>query len=39
MISDDLAVLVFAYSKAVQENLTPEQRKAALALIKEMNDG
>ena len=39
MISDDLAVLVFAYSKSVQEDLTPEQRKAALALIKEMNDG
>jgi hypothetical protein len=39
MVSDDLAVLVFAYSKSVQEDLTPEQRKAALALIKEMNDG
>ena len=39
MVSDDLAVLVFAYSKAAQEDLTAEQRKAALALIKEMNDG
>jgi hypothetical protein len=30
---------VFAYSKSTQEDLTPEQRKAALALIREMNDG
>ena len=39
MVSDELAVLVFAYSKSVQDDLTPGQRKAALALIREMNDG
>ena len=39
MVSDDLAILVFAYSKATQEDLTAEQRKAALALIREMSDG
>ncbi len=38
-VSDELAILVFAYSKSTQEDLTPEQRKAALALIREMNDG
>jgi hypothetical protein len=39
MVSDDLAVLIFAYSKSTQEDLTQEQRKAALALFKEMTDG
>lgn len=39
MVSDDLAILVFAYAKAAQEDLTAEQRKAALALIREMTDG
>lgn len=39
MLSDDLAIMVFAYAKAAQEDLTAEQRKAALALIKEMTDG
>jgi mRNA-degrading endonuclease RelE of RelBE toxin-antitoxin system len=39
MVWDDLAIMVFAYAKAAQEDLTAEQRKAALALIREMTDG
>lgn len=39
MVADDLAVLIFAYSKSTQEDLTQEQRKAALVLLKEMTDG
>ena len=39
MVSDDAAVMIFAYAKAAQEDLTMEQRKAALALLKEMTDG
>lgn len=39
MVSDDVAVMIFAYAKSDQEDLTMEQRKAALALLKEMTDG
>jgi len=39
MVSDDVAVMIFAYAKSAQEDLTAEQRKAALALLKEMTDG
>jgi hypothetical protein len=39
MVSDDVAVMIFAYEKSAQEDLTMEQRKAALALLKEMTDG
>ena len=39
MVSDDVAVMIFAYAKSAQEDLTMEQRKAALALLKEMKDG
>ena len=39
MVSDDAAVMIFAYAKSAQEDLTMEQRKAALALLKEMTDG
>jgi hypothetical protein len=39
MVSDDVAVLIFAYSKSTQEDLTTEQRRVALALLKEMTDG
>ena len=39
MVSDDVAVMIFAYAKYAQEDLTTEQRKAALALLKEMTDG
>jgi hypothetical protein len=39
MVSDDVAVMIFAYAKSAQEDLTTEQRKAALASLKEMTDG
>jgi len=39
VVSDDVAIMIFAYAKSAQEDLTTEQRKAALALLKEMNDG
>jgi hypothetical protein len=39
MVSEDVAVMIFAYAKSAQEDLTTEQRKAALALLKEMTDG
>jgi hypothetical protein len=38
-VSEDVAVMIFAYAKSAQEDLTMEQRKAALALLKEMTDG
>jgi len=38
-VSDDVAIMIFAYAKSAQEDLTTEQRKAALALLKEMTDG
>ena len=39
ILAEDVAVMVFAYAKASQEDLTQEQRRAALALIKEMTGG
>lgn len=39
MMADDTAVMVFAYGKSDQEDLTPDQRRAALDLIKEMTNG
>lgn len=39
LVAENVAIMIFAYSKAVQEDLTPEQKKAAKALIKEMSDG
>jgi len=39
MVSDNVAVMVFAYAKSDQEDLTPDQRRAALDLIKEMTNG
>jgi hypothetical protein len=35
----DTAFMIFAYSKAEQADLTADQRKTALALIKELTDG
>ena len=37
MLTEDSALMIFAYAKNEQEDLTTEQRKAALALIKEMD--
>jgi hypothetical protein len=39
MLSDEIAVMLFAYAKGDREDLTEEQRKAALAIMKEMKDG
>lgn len=36
LMADDTAVMVFAYAKSSQEDMTPDQRRAALDLIKEM---
>ncbi len=39
LLADEVAVMVFAYGKSGQEDLTEEQKAAALALIQEMTDG
>ncbi len=36
IVSDDMAVMLLAYAKNEQEDLTKEQRKAVLALMKEI---
>ncbi|WP_413991096.1 hypothetical protein ACMDCR_02975 [Labrys okinawensis] len=39
MIADDVAVMLFAYAKSEKEDLTGDERKLALALMKEITDG
>ena len=39
LVENDKAIMIFAYSKAEQGHLTPEQKKAFKALMKEMSDG
>lgn len=39
MVSDDTAIMLFAYAKNEQEDLTREQRKTALEIMKELTDG
>jgi hypothetical protein len=39
LLREDTAVMLFAYAKNEREDLTAEQRKAALSILKEMNDG
>jgi hypothetical protein len=39
MVSDDAAFMLFAYAKNEQEDLTPDQRRAALAIIEEITNG
>jgi hypothetical protein len=39
IVSDDVAVMLFAYAKGDAEDITEEQRRAALAIMKEMKDG
>ncbi len=36
MVTDELAVMLFAYEKAGQTDLTEDQRRAALALLQEL---
>lgn len=38
LITDDLAVMIFAYRKSEQADLTPGQRKAALIMLRELRD-
>jgi len=38
MLADDVAVMIFAYAKNEQEDLTPEQRRAALLIMKEFTN-
>lgn len=39
MIADDLAVMLFAYAKSEKEDMTRDEKKLALALMKEITDG
>jgi hypothetical protein len=39
MVADDMAIRLFACAKNEQEDLTKEQRKAALGIMKEFTDG
>jgi hypothetical protein len=39
MVSDDVAVMLFAFAKGDMEDITEEQRRAALAIMKEIKDG
>ena len=39
MVADDVAVMLFAYAKNEQEDLSKEQRRAALEIMKEFTDG
>jgi hypothetical protein len=38
VFSEDAALMIFAYAKNEQSDLTTEQRRAALALIRDMTD-
>lgn len=39
LLANDAAVMLTAYAKAVQEDLTPDQKRAILALLEELTDG
>lgn len=39
MIADDVAIMLTAYAKNEQEDLSPDQKKAILAVLKELNNG
>ena len=36
IVAEDIAVMVFAYAKADQEDMTAEEKKVALAMMKEI---
>lgn len=38
-VARGVVLLIFAYGKAEQADLTPAQRKAVLALLEELDDG
>lgn len=39
MLSDDLALMITAYAKNEREDLSPDQKKAVLALLREFRNG
>lgn len=39
MLSDDVVVMLFAYAKNEQEDLSQDQKKAILSILKELNNG
>jgi hypothetical protein len=39
MMADDLAIMLTAYAKNEQEDLSPDQKKAILAVLKELDNG
>lgn len=39
VLKDEAALMMFAYSKSRQSDLTPAQRKEALAIVKEFESG
>jgi len=39
MVADDQAIMLLAYAKNEQEDLSQDQRKAVLAIVKELTDG
>lgn len=39
MLADDTAVMLSAYAKNEKDDLSPEDRKALAALLKELRDG
>jgi hypothetical protein len=39
MIADDVAILLLAYAKNEQSDLTHDQRRALLAILKDFEDG
>ena len=39
MLPEDVAVMLFAYAKSEKEDMSPAEKKAALAVISEMLDG
>jgi hypothetical protein len=38
IVADDLAVMVFAYAKSEKQDLTADEKKMALALMKEIQN-
>lgn len=38
MLADDTALMISAYAKNEREDLSPEQRKAILAMLKELKN-
>lgn len=39
MVADEIALMITAYAKNEQSDLTPAQRKAILALLEELENG